>query len=82
MIMIHLLLKEQELINSDEPQKGRLKAVQSLRALLAQVDHTSEEIPSAPGRLLRLLTSLKGEPLDEEEEKLVYEMTNNKRFPG
>ena len=82
MIMIHLLLKEQELINSDEPQKGRLKAVRSLRALLAQVDHASEEMPSAPDRLLRLLTSLKGKPLDEEEEKLVYEMTNNKGFPG
>ncbi len=78
MIMIHLQLKEQELINSDEPQEGRLKAIRLLSALLAQVDHTSEEIPAAPGRLLRLLTSLKGEPLDEEEEKLVYEMTNKK----
>ena len=78
MVMLNLLLKERALVNDIESQKERLKVLRSVKALLSQIDHTHEEIPAVHEHLLRLLTSLKGEPLEEEEQKLVYEITNMK----
>lgn len=77
MIRINLLLKEYTLSDSDATQQAKLKAVQSIKALLTKIDHTAEEIPANnPEKLQRLLTSLKGEALNKDEMAVLKEIVD------
>lgn len=59
-----------------EKVSQRLLAIQKLQKLLKQLDFLVEEVPlEDPNRLTRLLVSLKGEPLTEDEKRLVEELT-------
>jgi hypothetical protein len=56
---------------------GKIRAAQSILALLSQIDFKAEVVPENNLKMFtRLLTSLKGEPLDKEESELVEEIIN------
>ena len=56
----------------------KLRTIDSLLGLLDQIDHTAEVVPfDNLDRFSRLLASLKGEPLTEEEAMLVEELVKN-----
>ena len=62
---------------------AKLEAIDNLLELLAQIDYKLEVVPfDNLERFARLLTSLKGEPLNEIESELIKEFTNyrNKSF--
>lgn len=59
-----------------EISKARLEAIQSIKELLSQIDHMIEKLPFEDSeRIIGLLTSLKGAPLNIEEKKIVLEIS-------
>jgi hypothetical protein len=71
-----ILLFEYIEMQQIEPNLKRLDALKSIAYLLDQVDHSSEVLPDDSDRILRLLTSLKGESLTDIEFKIVKECTD------
>ena len=77
MIKVNLLLTEYMIREGNVPDKGKLKAIHSINELLSQIDHKAEVVPeNNKERFSRLLTSLKGEPLNKDEAALVDEIIN------
>lgn len=75
MFRLNLLLAEYIHTNGNAKESGKLKAIATVKDLLSQVDHDAEIIPhNNVEKLSRLLTSLKGEPLNKEERLLVEEI--------
>ena len=75
MIKLNLLLAEFLAIDDDSNNKGRIKAIKKIKELLAEIDFTAEKIPSHDiERFVRLLTSLKGEPLNKDELQVAVEI--------
>ncbi len=57
--------------------KEKLKAAVKIKKLLEQIDFRAEVVPeNNPEMFVRLLTSLKGVPLNEYENELVDEILN------
>lgn len=55
----------------------KLKAANSIKKLLEQIDYKAEVVPeNNPEMFIRLLTSLKKEPLNKDENELVAEIVN------
>ena len=51
----------------------KLKAIRSISELLNQIDFSVEVVPTKdPDRLKRLMVSLKGEPLNSDEIKVIH----------
>lgn len=58
-----------------QKEDNRLLAIKSVREILKQIDFSAEVLPEEePERMVKLLFSLKGEPLSGDEINLVYEM--------
>lgn len=77
MINTKLLLLEYSTRDTNGPG-DRLTAIQSLRGIISEIDFTSEVVPiDEPERLIKLLTSLKGEQLTGHEIDIVYNISNN-----
>ncbi len=77
MIKVNLLLADYMEDNSHISDKGRQNAIKSIKGLLSQIDFKAEAIPENNlDMLTRLLGSLKGEPLDKDESKLIEELVN------
>lgn len=80
MILEKLLLVEFATERKIRKEYSRLEAVHSILELLDQIDFDVEEVPvEDTTRLVRLLTSLKGSSLSEEELKVVAEITANEK---
>ena len=57
-------------------EKRKLEAVLKIKALLEQIDYTAEIIPETDhNRLIKTLSALKGEPLDDTELLILNEIT-------
>ncbi len=55
----------------------KLKAANSIKVLLEQIDFKAEMVPENNLEMFaRLITSLKGEQLNEEENELIWEIVN------
>lgn len=55
----------------------KLKAANSIKKLLEKIDYKAEVVPeNNPEMFIRLLTSLKKEPLNKDENELVAEIVN------
>jgi len=77
MIKVNLLLTEYMIREGNVPDKGKLKAIRSIKELLSQIDHKAEVVPeNNRERFIRLLISLKGGPLNKDESVLVEEIVN------
>ena len=77
MIKVNLLLTEYMMKKDSASEKGRLKAIHSIKRLLSQIDHKVEVVPeNNKERLTRLLISLKGESLNQDEAGLIDEIIN------
>lgn len=73
-MMIQKLLTdmEQEVKYKIYTEQKSLAAVKTMKELMNQIDHEVEEVPfQDKERLSRLLVSLKGTALNEEEDRLV-----------
>lgn len=74
MILEKLLLAEFRELQNTKPRQSRLEAVWTIRHLLKRIDFNSEVVvDDDEAKLTRLLTSLKGAPLDEAENDLLLE---------
>lgn len=79
------LIKNKEMINTKlilientDVDNKKLAAIKSIRGIISQIDFTSEVVPiDEPERLIKLLTSLKGEQLTGQEIDIVYDVSNN-----
>ena len=61
-----------------EKEKERLNAIKSIREILSEIDFTAEVVPvEDENRLIRLLISLKGKPLAQNEIELINEIVKN-----
>ena len=59
-------------------EQSRLKAIKSIREMLAGIDFTAEVVPGEDeARLSRLLVSLKGKPLEQNEIELIKEIVKS-----
>ena len=77
MLKVKLLLAEYMANTGNAAAEGRQKAVNSIKDLLSQIDLKAAVISEDnPEKFTRLLTSLKGEPLNEAEADLVEEIVN------
>lgn len=77
-VMIQKVLTdiEIEVTNRINVEKKNLKAVKELKLLLDQIDHEAEVVPfEDKERLSRLLVSLKGATLNENENQLVEKIS-------
>ncbi len=78
MINTKLLLLEYATHDNNGDGHARLDAIQSIRGIVSQIDFTAEIVPiDEPERLIKLLTSLKGEQLTGHEIDIVYDISNN-----
>jgi hypothetical protein len=77
MLKVNLVLTDYlsgKKIGCDE---AKLKAANLIKELLAQIDYRAEVVPENNLEMFTsLLTSLKGEPLNNEEKELVKEIVN------
>jgi len=77
MVKTNLVLTEYMAMENIALAEEKLKAVQSIKNLLSQIDFTVEVIPENNlGKFIYLLTSLKGEALNKDEVKVVIEIVN------
>ncbi len=77
MIKTNLLRANYMADESNPESEKKLKAVDSIIALLSNIDHKAEVVPENNMEMFaRLLTSLKGEPLNNDETELVAEIAN------
>jgi len=75
MIQTKLLLLEYATINDAAQDHWKLAAIRSIRNLLLHLDLNAEVVPVKNVRSLQnLLSSLKGEDLNDDERKLVEEL--------
>lgn len=66
---------ELEIRQKLEESEQNLRAVYGIKELLTKIDHSSEVVPlSNADRLILLLTSLKGNPLDKMEISVANEL--------
>lgn len=64
--------------NRIEQEDERLNAIKSISEMLSEIDFTAEEVPiEDESRLSRLLVSLKGKPLAQNEIDLINEIVKN-----
>lgn len=72
MIIEKLMVEEFAAERTIKEEYTKLKAIRSISELLKQIDFTVEVVPlKDPNRLKRLMVSLKGEPLNSEEIKVI-----------
>jgi len=65
-------------VHDHEEENVSLAAIKSIRAMISQVDFSSEVVPvDNPERLIKLMISLKGEQLTGHEINVLYDVTNN-----
>ena len=58
-------------------REQKLKTVDTILELLSQIDHNAEVVPEDNAKMfIRLLTSLKGKPLNNDETELVEEIAS------
>ena len=82
MIRINLLLVEYMYGKGNRANEGKLKAIHSIKELLSQIDFNAEVIPEDNiERFTCLLTSLKGQPLNNDETELAEEIVNYRQEP-
>jgi hypothetical protein len=75
MLKVNLLLTEYLTGNNGGVNSGKRKAAKSIKELLTQIDFSAESVPeNNVDMFIRLLTSLKGQPLNEAENELVKEI--------
>jgi len=75
MIQTKLLLLEYATVNDPSQNHWKLAAIRNIRNLLLHLDLNAEVVPvNNANRLQNLLSSLKGEDLNTEENKLVEEL--------
>ena len=78
MIKEILIAIEEEARDRLNREQRNLIAVKTVTELLNQIDHEVEEVPLQDrDRLSRLLVSLKGCPLNEEESHLIEQIITN-----
>jgi hypothetical protein len=78
MIIERLLYAVNEIQVRMEKEAGRLEAIRSIRKLLSEVDFTAEVVPvEDKDRLIRLLVSLKGHALTDNELEVINEIAAN-----
>jgi hypothetical protein len=76
MLKVNLLLTNY-LTGKKNSTEEKLKAANTIKELLEQIDFKAEVVPeNNPEMFVRLLTSLKGVPLNEYENELVDEILN------
>ena len=77
MLKVNLILTDYLTGKKGGVDSEKLKAANSIRDLLTQIDFTAETIPeNNMDMFVRLLTSLKGKPLNKSENELVIEIMN------
>lgn len=73
MILEKLMVEEFAAERTIREEYTKLKAIKSISELLNQIDFSVEVVPTKdPDRLKRLMISLKGEPLNSEEVKVIH----------
>jgi hypothetical protein len=76
MTKVNLLLTDY-LTGKRSSTNEKLKAANSIKKLLEKIDYKAEVVPeNNPEMFIRLLTSLKKEPLNKDENELVAEIVN------
>lgn len=77
MVKVNLVLTDYLTGKKSSCDEGKMKAANSIKELLDQIDFKAEVVPENNVEMFtRLLTSLKGEPLSKEENELVDEIVN------
>ena len=77
MVKVNLVLTDYLTGKISNCEEGKLKAANSIKELLDQIDFKAEIVPENNIEMFtRLLTSLKGEPLNKEEKELIGEIVN------
>ncbi len=75
MIRAKLLLIQFDTQNKERKDEKKLKTISELRRLLRQIDFNTEAVPlEDEGRLLKLFSSLKRNPLSIQEKVLIKEL--------
>lgn len=76
MVKVNLILTDY-LTGKKSCSDEKLKAANTFKILLEQIDFKTEEVPENNQEMFhRLLVSLKGAPLNDEENELVKEIVN------
>ena len=76
MLKVNLILTDY-LTGKKSSSEEKLRAAVAIKELLDQIDFKAEVVPENNLEMFtRLLTSLKGEPLTNEEKELVVEIVN------
>lgn len=77
MVKVNLVLTDYLTGKKGNCEEGKLKAANSIKELLDQIDYKAEVVPESNIEMFtRLLTSLKGESLSKEEIELIGEIVN------
>ena len=77
MVKVNLVLTNYLAGNGKNIDAGKVKAASLIRELLSQIDFKSEIVPEDNLEMfIRLLSSLKGEPLNKEEREIAEEMVH------
>lgn len=76
MIKVKLFFAEHLTPDQGERSMSKLEAVESIKIMLSQIDHSAEKIPLENSqRFIELLSSLKGAPLNHQERKVALEIS-------
>jgi hypothetical protein len=77
MLKVNLVLTEYLTGENGCFNSRKRKAAKSIKELLSQIDFSAESVPeNNVDMFIRLLTSLKGQPLNEAENELVKEIVS------
>ena len=77
MTKVNIVLNKYLKQNGYAEDESEIVAATNIKALLNKIDFTAEVVPESNLDMMsRLLTSLKGEPLNSEEMKIVGEIIN------
>ena len=77
MIKVNLVLTNYLAGNVSNKNAEKVKAANSVRELLSKIDYKAELVPENNLEMFtRLLTSLKGEPLNKMEKEIIEEVVN------
>lgn len=77
MIKVNLVLADYLTGKGKNNNAEKVKAANSIKELLSQIDYKAEVVPEDSLEMFsRLLISLKGEPLNKEEKELAEEIIN------
>ena len=59
-------------------EQNKLKAIKNIEKLLDEIDFSAEVLPEGdPERIIKLLVSLKGQPLNAIETKVIIDVLND-----